>query len=267
MSDELKALIFDVDGTLADNEQHGHRIAFNRAFADAGLDWHWDEPTYARLLAVYGGKERIRHFIEACGPGSGLPADPEAFVRDLHALKTRHYIRLVESGAIPLRPGVGRLLREARDARLRLAIASTTTRDNVAALLKQALGEDSLGWFDALACGDEAPRKKPAPDVYELVLGRLGLPPSRCLAIEDSESGLAAATAAGLITVITVNEATHDQDFSGAALVLDQLGEPGRGFRVLAGDAQGAGLVDVALLRRLHSTFSAGGKAGYHKGI
>lgn len=267
MSNELSALIFDVDGTLADNEQQGHRVAFNRAFADTGLDWYWDEPTYARLLEVYGGKERIRHFIAAHRPDFDPPADSEAFVQELHALKTRHYIGLVESGVIPLRPGVGRLLREAREACLQLAIASTTTRDNVAALLTHALGQDSMGWFAALACGDEAPRKKPAPDVYELVLARLGLPPSRCLAIEDSESGLAAATAAGLITVITVNEATRDQDFSAAAIVLDQLGEPGCGFKVLAGDARGARLVDVALLRRLHSAFSAGGKAGYHRGV
>lgn len=249
---ELRGLIFDVDGTLADNEQDGHRVAFNRAFEDAGLDWFWDEATYGRLLEVFGGKERIRWFIEDFLEDFTPPEELDAFIRRLHRRKTERYVELLGSGAIPLRPGVRRLLEEAHEAGLRLAVASTTTAENVTALLTSAMGPESAGWFDVMACGDVVPDKKPAPDIYEYALEKLGLPAADCLAIEDTESGLASARAAGLKTLITVNSTTRGQDFSGAAVVLDGLGEPGAPFTVLAGDAGDARWVDVAFLRWLH---------------
>jgi len=253
MKSKLRALIFDVDGTLADNERDGHRVAFNLAFRDAGLDWDWDVETYDRLLEVFGGKERIKYYIESFRRDFEAPADLDAFIRKLHREKTAHYLALLKSGAIPLRPGVARLLREARAAGLRLAIASTTTFENATTLLSETLGEESVAWFDVIAAGDVVENKKPAPDIYEFALDRLGLEASECLVFEDTEAGLASATAAGLATLITVNGATRDQDFSGAAIVLDQLGEPERGFEVLAGDAGEAAFVDVAFLRRVHS--------------
>ena len=253
MATELKALIFDVDGTLADNERDGHRVAFNRAFEEARLGWHWDVPIYDLLLEVFGGKERIHYFIKRFRPGFDAPDGLDAFVRQLHERKTHHYMELLKSGAIPLRPGVERLLREARAADLKLAVASTTTPENVTVLLRETIGKESLDWFDVIAAGDVVANKKPAPDIYEYALEQLGLDAAECLVIEDTEAGLASAKAAGLVTVITVNGATRDQDFSGAAIVLDQLGEPGRPFEVLAGDAGQATLVDVALLRRLHT--------------
>lgn len=249
---ELKALIFDVDGTLADNERDGHRVAFNLAFHEAGLNWFWDEAIYERLLKVFGGKERIRHYIEDFLPDFKAPDDLDVFILELHKLKTRHYLELIGSGAIPLRPGVERLIREARSAGLKLAIASTTTLENALLLLKVSLGEKSLRWFDVIACGDIVANKKPAPDIYLYTLDQLGLTAAECLVIEDTEAGLASAKAAGLTTVITVNGSTRNQDFSGAAIVLDQLGEPESGFEVLAGDAGGARLVDVAFLRSSH---------------
>jgi HAD superfamily hydrolase (TIGR01509 family) len=249
---ELRGLIFDVDGTLTDNEQDGHRVAFNRAFEDAGLDWHWDEATYERLLEVFGGKERIRWFIDDFLQDFTPPEDLDAFIRRLHRRKTERYLELLDSGAIPLRPGVKRLIEEAHDAGLRLAVASTTTLENVTALLTNTIGRQSVGWFDVLACGDVVPNKKPAPDIYDYALEKLGLPAADCLVIEDTESGLASARAAGLKTLVTVNSTTRDQDFSGAAVVLDGLGEPGAPFTVLAGDAGDAQWVDVAFLRWLH---------------
>jgi len=258
MQAELKALIFDVDGTLTDNERHGHRLAFNRAFREAGLDWFWDEATYDRLLEVFGGKERLRYYTEEFLPHFDPPVDLNAFIRDLHRLKTRHYTELVKSGALPLRPGVERLLREARSAGLKLAVASTTTLENVTALLRTTLGEGSIGWFDVIACGDIVEHKKPAPDIYLYALGQLGLDAAECLVVEDTEAGLASATAAGLATVITVNESTRYQDFSGAAIVLDQLGEPGTGFEVLSGEPGDATFADVAMLRRVHSAYERG---------
>ena len=248
----LEALIFDVDGTLADNERDGHRVAFNQAFAEAGLNWEWDVPTYDRLLEVFGGKERLRFYIEHDHPDFNPPGGLDTFVRNLHREKTRCYTELLKSGALPLRCGVERLLREARAEGLRLAVASTTTPENVTVLLEQTVGPDAVAWFDVIAAGDMAERKKPAPDVYLLALDLLGLDPANCLALEDTEAGLASARAAGLGTLITVNGATRHQDFTGALLVVDQLGDPGKPTKVLAGDAVGARLVDVALLRRLH---------------
>lgn len=250
---ELKGLIFDVDGTMADTEQDGHRVAFNRAFVDAGLDWYWDEDLYDKLLAVFGGKERIRFFIDDFQWSFEAPDNLDGFIRDLHAAKTRHYVELMRSGAIPLRPGVGRLIREAREAGIKLAIASTTTPENATSLLAETLGEESIDWFDVIACGDIVEFKKPAPDIYEYALDRLGLATDECIVIEDSASGLASAHAAALTTVITVNRSTRDQDFAGAELVVDQLGEPGAGFEVISGDVGEAELVDVALLRAVIS--------------
>jgi len=253
MQTDLKALIFDVDGTLADNERDGHRVAFNLAFREAGLDWEWDVPTYDILLEVFGGKERIRYFIERYEPEFDVPADLDMWIRELHSRKTHHYTELLKSGAIPLRSGVERLLREARSAGIRLAVASTTTPENVSTLFSATIGPHSIDWFDVIAAGDIVANKKPAPDIYLCALEQLGLDASECLAFWDTEHGLASALDAGLITVITVNGATRNQDFSGAALVVDQLGEPDRPFEVLAGDAKGASCIDVALLRRLHS--------------
>jgi beta-phosphoglucomutase-like phosphatase (HAD superfamily) len=250
----LQALLFDVDGTLADTERDGHRVAFNAAFAEAGLDWNWSVELYRELLAVTGGKERIRYFLDTRRPALPPAEDVDAFIAGLHRAKTRIYTEALAAGGIPLRSGVLRLLQEARAAGLHLAVATTTTPDNVTALLYNSIGPDAPGWFEVIAAGDVVPAKKPAPDIYTWALSRLGLPASAAVAFEDSAHGLRSARDAGIATVlVTVNDYTRGQDFAGASLVLDGLGEPDAPFRVLAGDAGGAGHVDLALLRRLHA--------------
>lgn len=248
---ELQALLFDVDGTLAETEEV-HREAFNAAFAEAGLDWHWDQATYGELLNVTGGRERIRHFLDKYQPSFTPPPDLDDYIAGLHQAKTRIYTDRVAGGEVPLRPGVRRLLEEARAAGLRLAIATTTTPDNVIALLKASIAPDAETWFEVIAAGGIVPSKKPAPDIYHYTLEAMDLPPQACLALEDSHNGLISSRAADIPTLVTVSHYTQDQDFTGAALVVDQLGEPDQPFRVLAGKAGKAGCVDVALLRRLH---------------
>lgn len=246
----LKALLFDVDGTLADTERDGHRPAFNAAFREFGLDWDWDVPLYGELLAVTGGKERMKYYIEHFRPDYVKPADFDALVAELHKAKTRHYTELLAQGGIPLRPGVERLLREAREAGLILGVVTTTTPENVTALLRHSLAEDGADWFAVIAAGDIVPAKKPAADIYVWALQQLGLSADECLAFEDSENGIRSSLGAGLRTVVTINDYTREHDFTGALAVLSDLGEAGAPYRRL--DAAGKdeqGLVDMARLR------------------
>jgi beta-phosphoglucomutase-like phosphatase (HAD superfamily) len=243
----LKALLFDVDGTLADTERDGHRPAFNAAFREFGLDWDWDVPLYGQLLAVTGGKERMRYYVDKFRADYRKPADFDDLVVELHKAKTRHYTRMLAEGGIPLRPGVRRLLEEARAAGLILGVATTTTPDNVTALLRHSLAEDGADWFAVIAAGDIVPAKKPAPDIYVWALEKLGLRPDECLAFEDSRNGIRASLGAELRTVVTVNDYTREDDFSGALAILTDLGEPNAPYTRL--DRTESGVVDLARLR------------------
>jgi HAD superfamily hydrolase (TIGR01509 family) len=243
----LKALLFDVDGTLADTERDGHRPAFNAAFKEFGLDWHWDVPLYGQLLAVTGGKERMKHYVEKFRTDYVKPENFDELVASLHKAKTAHYTRMLAEGGIPLRPGVRRLLEEARVAGLILGIATTTTPENVTALLKHSLDEEGVNWFKVIAAGDIVPAKKPAPDIYVWAMQQLNLQPEECLAFEDSENGILASRGAGLRTIVTVNDYTADHDFSGAVAVLSDLGEQDAPFHRL--DQPERGWVDLERIR------------------
>jgi beta-phosphoglucomutase-like phosphatase (HAD superfamily) len=219
---KLKALIFDVDGTLADTEE-AHRTAFNEAFRRHGLDWTWSKPHYARLLSIAGGKERLRAYIDS------LPLVPDERrvlidrIPAIHGTKTDVYASVVAGGHVSLRDGVKRLIEEAVSVNVQLAIASTTTLSNIEALLRATLGRYSLQRFAVVGAGDQVRRKKPAPEIYRFVLRELDRSALECVAIEDSFHGLNAAKSAGLCTVVTPSYWTHAEDFSAADMVLPSL--------------------------------------------
>jgi HAD superfamily hydrolase (TIGR01509 family) len=243
----MQALVWDVDGTIAETERDGHRVAFNQAFAAAGLPWHWDPARYDTLLAVAGGLERLLADIETRPDAPPDAAGRRALARALHARKNAAYVALVAQGGLQARPGVQRLVREAAAAGVRLAVATTTGRANVEALFPRLFGADWARLFEVRVCAEEAPAKKPDPQAYALALQRLGLPPHRALALEDSPNGVQAARAAGLPVLVTRSAGFMDADFRGAAAVVDDLQQPA----VLAGRAFDR--IDLAALRHLHA--------------
>ncbi|CAG0939446.1 Protein CbbY [Gallionellaceae bacterium] len=226
----IKAIIFDVDGTLADTED-AHRIAFNKAFAENKLDWNWDVALYDKLLKVTGGKERIKYFVGSFLTGYTKPENFDDFVKHLHLVKTGHYTAMLADGHIPLRPGIKQLINEARAGGLRLAIATTTSPENVSALLEVGLGKNWESYFASVGCGDIVPHKKPAPDIYNWVLNDLSLDAADCIAIEDSENGLRSSLAAGVKTFITINHYTRKQNFTGASAVFEDLSDLARFYQ------------------------------------
>ncbi len=216
----LKAIIFDVDGTLAETEE-AHRAAFNRAFAEAGRDWIWTQDDYRALLKVTGGKERLGHFMNAIGA-----SEPDGFIARVHERKNVIYEQLVANGDVALRPGVARLIGEARDAGVRLAIATTTSRTNLDALLASHAEAVTPNGFDAIVTGEDVKAKKPDPEVYERTVAALHLPIRACVAIEDSRNGLDAALDCGIATLVTPSFYMIGEQFDGAAMVQPNLDEP-----------------------------------------
>ena len=246
----LMALIFDVDGTIADTEET-HRQAFNYAFVHFGLRWEWTKPLYRELLRISGGKERLAYFIDTLEISEAEKKRLSRYVPAIHDEKTRLYTELVADGRCPLRPGIARLFAEASGDGVELAIASTTTAANIDALASRHFGD--CGRFAAIACGDHVAEKKPAPDIYRLVLAMLGRPPDQCVAFEDSLNGVRAAKCAGLYTVATPSPWTMGEAFDEADLVLPHLGDAGHPLSERAAASIGAPWLDLMSLRTLHA--------------
>ncbi len=199
----IGALLWDVDGTLAETERDGHRVAFNRAFAAAAVPWRWSEARYGELLRITGGRERLLHDMDSQPQAPREEPGRHALAARLHALKNEFYAAIVERGELPLRPGVPELLDECRRAHVPVAIVTTTTRANVLALLRRNFGADWAWRFAVMVCAEDAPRKKPDPQAYHVALRELQLPAAACVAIEDSPAGVAAARAAGVAVLLT----------------------------------------------------------------
>jgi HAD superfamily hydrolase (TIGR01509 family) len=219
----MKALIFDCDGVLVDTERDGHRVAFNRAFAAAGIDADWDVELYGELLKIAGGKERMTHYFNEAGWPEGQTA--ATLIPELHKKKTAIFTELIASGGLPLRPGVARIVDEARAAGVRLGVCTTSDPKAIDGVL-DLLGAKRKSWFELVLAGDVVKKKKPDPEIYNLAKQRLGLDARDCIVIEDSRNGLLAALGAGIRCLITTSAYTLDEDFSGAAKVVPELGDP-----------------------------------------
>jgi HAD superfamily hydrolase (TIGR01509 family) len=252
----LEALIFDLDGTMADTEE-AHRQAFNAAFLEHSLFWDWDRPKYTELLKISGGHDRIAAYVESLQVPAQEKESLRAMVGAIHRTKTRIYNELITEGKVPLRHGVARLLREARAAGKQLAIVATTAAANVTPLITNALGEEGYYWFKAIVSADHVAHKKPAPDLYQLVLSELALSASECVAFEDSASGVKAARAAGLFTIVTPTLWTRQQDLAGADLFLYDLGEPDAPLDLRGASIVGAPYLGLAQLEQLHTAAMA----------
>ena len=249
----LKAIIFDVDGTLAATEET-HRQAFNAAFKEFNIPFQWSVSEYIELLNISGGKERILKFLQAKEFIAPANENLRDYTLKLHQRKSEIYREKLIAGHIGLRNGVERLINEARDKGIIMAIATSTSTANVETVLKSALGEDALSYFETLVSCDLITDKKPSPAVYQYALANLGLKPENCIVLEDTSNGNRSALSAGIKTVITTHPLTVDEDFTGASLIIDQLGEPEKHFAVSSGDAFGADYVNVDLLEKIISS-------------
>lgn len=237
----LKALLFDVDGTLSDTEKLGHLPAYNEAFETIGLAWHWSPELYrSELLLLPGGRERIHHYLIKHKPRvdaftDELARDENHWVNLVHEAKSRCFRRRLEEGKVTLRPGVARLIQQAKAEGLRLAVVTNASERSLKPFLHYALGAKLAKQFDFIVSGEQVARKKPSPDLYRLAVEKLELSAGECLAIEDSSMGLCAAAAAEVPTLITINDDTREHDFAAARAVVSQLGEPDAPWQVVDG--------------------------------
>ena len=221
----MKALIFDCDGVLVDTERDGHRVAFNRAFAEFGLPAEWDVDLYGELLKIAGGKERMRHYFDDRGWPTGVD-DRDEFIGQLHKTKTNLFMQIIESGQLPLRSGVQRLVDEAIDTGVALAVCSTSSERAVHLILEKMLGTERKSRFSAILAGDVVAKKKPDPEIYELAKQHLDLQGKDCVVVEDSRNGLLAATGAGMHCLVTPTAYTANEDFGEADRIVSELGDP-----------------------------------------
>lgn len=251
---EIKAVFFDQDGVIIDTERDGHRVAFNQTFKEFGYDFSWSVEEYHELLQVAGGKERMRHYLHTEGFGAEVkPEDEDQLIREMHKKKTETFVGLIESGKLPLRPGVKRLMKEAMDAGLRLGVCTTSNERAARAVAYGILKEIE---FEFVLAGDVVSKKKPDPEIYNLALQKTGLQPEECVVIEDSRNGVLAAKAAGMHVVATTNVYTENEDLSEADIIVTTLGDPDGEKGVLKRGGEGLEYDGVLRLGQLIEYFA-----------
>lgn len=246
----LQAILWDVDGTLAETERDGHRVAFNQAFEALELPWRWDEAHYGHLLNVTGGRERLRADMAQRADAPTAASERDALVEAIHKRKTEIYTRLVREAQLPLRPGVLELIAEARDAGIRQAITTTTSRANVDALLGVHFGRDWHRVFEVAVCGEDVSRKKPDPEVFLRALDALGIGPLSAVALEDSPGGVAAALAAEVPVIVPRSAYFFHATIEGAIAIGPGLDSRDGWRPAIAG---GEGLVTLDDLQAWHA--------------
>ncbi len=244
----LTAIIFDMDGTLANTEEI-HRQAFNDSFREFELPITWEPLEYANLLAISGGRQRIYRYLKDHSIGSHK--DKRRLAREVHVRKSEIYREKLQAGHLPLRRGVLRLIREAHKNNIRMGIATSSSRSNIETLINTTIGKRGLDYFDSIVSCDLISEQKPSPAAYQYALAELGVNPENCIAIEDTSNGNRAALAAGVRTIITTHEFTIDSDFSGASLVLDDMGEPEHSFNVVAGNSYDQHYLNLELMKQI----------------
>lgn len=250
----IKAVFFDQDGVIIDTERDGHRVAFNQTFKDFGFDFQWDVEKYHELLQVAGGKERMRHYLHTEGFGREIkPEEEDQLIKDMHRHKTSVFVNLIESGKLPLRPGVKRLMREVNEAGLVLGVC-TTSNERAARAVAYGILKDIT--FDFVLAGDVVSKKKPDPEIYLLALDKTGLQPEECIVIEDSRNGVLAAKAAGMHVVATTNVYTEREDLSEADIIVTCLGDPDGEKGVLKKGGEGLDFDGVLRLEQLVRYFA-----------
>lgn len=221
---EIKAIIFDQDGVIIDTERDGHRVAFNKTFKEFGFDFEWDVNYYHELLQVAGGKERMRHHLHTKGFGKEVkPEEEDDLIKALHKRKTEIFIELIKEGALPLRPGIKRIMKEAINRGLKVGIC-TTSNEKAAHAVAYGILKDIK--FEFVLAGDVVKKKKPDPEIYLLALKKGGLKAEECIVVEDSRNGLLAAKAAGMNVVVTTNHYTEKEDLREADIIVTCLGDP-----------------------------------------
>ncbi len=251
---EIKAVFFDQDGVIIDTERDGHRVAFNQTFKEFGYDFSWSVEEYHELLQVAGGKERMRHYLHTEGFAAEVkPEDEDQLIREMHKKKTETFVGLIESGKLPLRPGIKRLMKEAMDAGLRLGVCTTSNERAAWAVAHGILKEIE---FEFVLAGDVVSKKKPDPEIYNLALQKTGLQPEECIVIEDSRNGVLAAKAAGMHVVATTNVYTENEDLSEADIIVTTLGDPDSEKGVLKRGGEGLEYDGVLRLGQLIEYFA-----------
>ena len=249
---QIKAVFFDQDGVIIDTERDGHRVSFNMTFKEFGYDVDWDVDYYHELLQIAGGKERMKHHLLTKGFGNEVkPEDIDELMKAMHKRKTALFIELIETGKLPLRPGIHRFMKEAMDAGLLLGVCTTSNEQAAQAIAYKILSDVN---FNFVLAGDIVSKKKPDPEIYNLALSKTGLKPEECLVIEDSRNGVLAAKAAGMHVVATTNVYTEKENLSDADLIVTCLGDPGEKGEMKKGSVAGYdGVLHISQLVKLFS--------------